>query len=213
MVASVRRRYEVLYSIASLLKFELWMTSCAQSMTSLSSRIPRGANCRRTALTTRKSWSEVTPKLRIEDCGEAAKAINLRVLIYGASSRRLWRTTTGSDTLYHKSILQPLYQHLSLLDHKRNINLANSIMSDFEDDEIEVDAPAVQSAIQFSSNNTSKGKRSAANLPVELEDTLPWCVQNENITGYGLYLVKGRKVSTRHISRCFRPSRHHCDSQ
>ncbi|GAB7343722.1 hypothetical protein MBLNU457_1701t1 [Dothideomycetes sp. NU457] len=47
-------------------------------------------------------------------------------------------------------------------------------MSDFEDDEMEVDAPAVQSAIQFSSNNTSKGKRSAANLPVEAEDTLPW---------------------------------------
>ncbi|KAK8213354.1 Subunit of heteropentameric Replication factor C (RF-C) [Zalaria obscura] len=47
-------------------------------------------------------------------------------------------------------------------------------MSDFEDDEMDVDAPAVQSAINFSSNNSSKGKRSAANLPVELEDTLPW---------------------------------------
>lgn len=47
-------------------------------------------------------------------------------------------------------------------------------MSDFEDDEMDVDAPAVQSAINFSSNNTAKGKRSAANLPVEAEDTLPW---------------------------------------
>lgn len=47
-------------------------------------------------------------------------------------------------------------------------------MSDFEDDEMDVDAPAVQSAIQFSSNSDTKGKRSAANLPVEAEDTLPW---------------------------------------
>lgn len=48
-------------------------------------------------------------------------------------------------------------------------------MSDFEDDEMDVDAPAVQSAITFSSNEQSaKGKRSAANLPVEAEDSLPW---------------------------------------
>ncbi|KAF2142820.1 uncharacterized protein K452DRAFT_326077 [Aplosporella prunicola CBS 121167] len=47
-------------------------------------------------------------------------------------------------------------------------------MSDFEDDEMDVDAPAVQSAIEFSSANTQKGKRSAANLPVEAQDTLPW---------------------------------------
>ncbi|EON66502.1 replication factor C subunit 3/5 [Coniosporium apollinis CBS 100218] len=47
-------------------------------------------------------------------------------------------------------------------------------MSDFEDDEMDLDAPAVQSAINFSSNNTAKGKRTAANLPVEAEDTLPW---------------------------------------
>jgi len=46
-------------------------------------------------------------------------------------------------------------------------------MSDFEDDEMDVDAPAVQSAISFSAES-SKGKRSAANLPVEAEDTLPW---------------------------------------
>lgn len=47
-------------------------------------------------------------------------------------------------------------------------------MSDFEDDEMDVDAPAVQSAIEFSSASNSKGKRSAANLPVEAEDSLPW---------------------------------------
>ncbi|KAK4987487.1 Subunit of heteropentameric Replication factor C (RF-C) [Elasticomyces elasticus] len=48
-------------------------------------------------------------------------------------------------------------------------------MSDYEDDDMDVDAPAVKSAIQFSSDsNNAKGKRSAANLPVEAEDTLPW---------------------------------------
>jgi replication factor C subunit 3/5 len=48
-------------------------------------------------------------------------------------------------------------------------------MSDYED-EMDVDAPA-QKASLFSSDNTgTKGKRSAANLPVEAEDTLPWYV-------------------------------------
>ena len=46
-------------------------------------------------------------------------------------------------------------------------------MSDYEDDDMDIDAPAVQSAISFSAES-SKGKRSAANLPVEAEDTLPW---------------------------------------
>jgi len=48
-------------------------------------------------------------------------------------------------------------------------------MSDFED-EMDVDAPAPQHAIQFSSDSGAKGKRSAANLPVEAEDSLPWYV-------------------------------------
>ena len=51
-------------------------------------------------------------------------------------------------------------------------------MSDFED-EMDVDAPgtAAKDEITFSSNNANaKGKRSAANLPVEAEDSLPWCV-------------------------------------
>ena len=46
-------------------------------------------------------------------------------------------------------------------------------MSDYED-EMDVDAPS--SKVVFSSDNTgAKGKRSAANLPVEAEDSLPWC--------------------------------------
>jgi replication factor C subunit 3/5 len=47
-------------------------------------------------------------------------------------------------------------------------------MSDYED-EMEIDAPASKDSVLFSSDNTnSKGKRSAANLPVEAEDSLPW---------------------------------------
>ena len=49
-------------------------------------------------------------------------------------------------------------------------------MSDFED-EMDVDGPTTSNTITFSSNNTSaKGKRSAANLPIEAEDNLPWLV-------------------------------------
>ncbi len=47
-------------------------------------------------------------------------------------------------------------------------------MSDYDDD-MDVDAPAVHDAVMFNSDNTNtKGKRSAANLPVEAEDSLPW---------------------------------------
>lgn len=46
-------------------------------------------------------------------------------------------------------------------------------MSDFEDDEMDVDNHAADSAMKFSATE-SKGKRSAANLPVEAEDSLPW---------------------------------------
>jgi replication factor C subunit 3/5 len=48
-------------------------------------------------------------------------------------------------------------------------------MSDFEDD-MDVDAPVVHDTVMFSSDNATKGKRSAANLPVEAEDSLPWYV-------------------------------------
>jgi replication factor C subunit 3/5 len=46
-------------------------------------------------------------------------------------------------------------------------------MSDFGD-EMDVDAPAANDTITFSSDNTAKGKRITANLPVEAEDSLPW---------------------------------------
>ncbi|KAI4702772.1 hypothetical protein J4E89_010306 [Alternaria sp. Ai002NY15] len=45
-------------------------------------------------------------------------------------------------------------------------------MSDYED-EMDVDAPAVDNSITFGGDQ-KKGKRSAANLPVEAEDSLPW---------------------------------------
>lgn len=48
-------------------------------------------------------------------------------------------------------------------------------MSDYEDDmEIDVAPIASDSMIFGSDATTSKGKRSAANLPVEAEDSLPW---------------------------------------
>lgn len=47
-------------------------------------------------------------------------------------------------------------------------------MSDYED-EMDVDDAPVKESVTFSSDNTNaKGKRSAANLPVEAEDSLPW---------------------------------------
>ncbi|ROW17329.1 hypothetical protein VPNG_01328 [Cytospora leucostoma] len=46
-------------------------------------------------------------------------------------------------------------------------------MSDFEDG-MDIDVPPPPKDITFSSNNAAKGKRSAANLPVEAEDSLPW---------------------------------------
>jgi len=39
--------------------------------------------------------------------------------------------------------------------------------------DVDGDAPA-RDSLMFSSDNTAKGKRSAANLPVEAEDSLPW---------------------------------------
>lgn len=59
-------------------------------------------------------------------------------------------------------------------------------MSDYEDD-MDVDAPPVKESITFSSANTNaKGKRSAANLPVEAEDSLPWYGPNQNLPAHGL---------------------------
>lgn len=47
-------------------------------------------------------------------------------------------------------------------------------MSDF-DGEMDVDDPPSKNAAQFSSDNTNgRGKRIAADLPIEAEDVLPW---------------------------------------
>ena len=47
-------------------------------------------------------------------------------------------------------------------------------MSDVEDG-MDLDEPVAHDDVTFSAANTSsKGKRSAANLPVEAEDSLPW---------------------------------------
>lgn len=48
-------------------------------------------------------------------------------------------------------------------------------MSDIED-EMDFDAPNADTSVSFG-GDTKKGKRSAANLPVEAEDSLPWFVQ------------------------------------
>ncbi|KAJ8120387.1 hypothetical protein ONZ43_g2893 [Nemania bipapillata] len=53
-------------------------------------------------------------------------------------------------------------------------------MSDFED-EMDVDGPP-SNDIVFSSDNTAKGKRSSANLPVEAEDSLPWVEKYRPVT-------------------------------
>lgn len=47
-------------------------------------------------------------------------------------------------------------------------------MSDYGDD-MDVDVPVSKNTVQFSSDNTSgKYKRTAADLPVEAQDNLPW---------------------------------------
>lgn len=63
-------------------------------------------------------------------------------------------------------------------------------MSDYEDD-MDLDGPKKDEAITFSSDNTNaKGKRSAANLPVEAEDNLPWYVPSRS--NYNLQLTRER---------------------
>lgn len=44
-------------------------------------------------------------------------------------------------------------------------------MSDYED-EMDVDAPSKD--VQFSSENASGKKRTAADLPIQAQDNLPW---------------------------------------
>jgi hypothetical protein len=73
-------------------------------------------------------------------------------------------------------------------------------MSDFED-EMDVDAPVADSSITFG-GDPKKGKRSAANLPVEAEDSLPWFVAPTTCASTIADLVKGRKVPTKLPRRC-----------
>ncbi|KAK0634268.1 DNA replication factor C-like protein [Bombardia bombarda] len=54
-------------------------------------------------------------------------------------------------------------------------------MSDFED-EMDIDAPPAKDITFSSGDNAAKGKRSAANLPVEAEDSLPWVEKYRPVT-------------------------------
>ncbi|RKU41455.1 hypothetical protein DL546_002496 [Coniochaeta pulveracea] len=53
-------------------------------------------------------------------------------------------------------------------------------MSDFED-EMDIDVPLTKD-VKFSTGSGEKGKRSAANLPVEAEDSLPWVEKYRPVT-------------------------------
>lgn len=66
-------------------------------------------------------------------------------------------------------------------------------MSDFED-EMDVDAPVADTSIAFG-GESKKGKRSAANLPVEAEDSLPWYAMNIPLLAL-TNLAQGGEVST-----------------
>ena len=62
-------------------------------------------------------------------------------------------------------------------------------MSDYGD-EMDVDEPPVKESVLFSSDNTNaKGKRSAANLPIEAEDSLPWYLPIVLAEGAGLIII------------------------
>lgn len=77
-------------------------------------------------------------------------------------------------------------------------------MSDYED-EMDVDAPK---DVQFSSDNASGKKRTAADLPIEAQDNLPWYVCY--LFGQHPLLItgQGREISTEQPGRCVRPPRH-----
>jgi hypothetical protein len=72
-------------------------------------------------------------------------------------------------------------------------------MSDYED-EMDIDAPVADTAISF--GGEKKGKRTAANLPVEAEDSLPWYVVELHAMEEILIHVKGRKVPAKLTRRC-----------
>jgi hypothetical protein len=52
-------------------------------------------------------------------------------------------------------------------------------MSDYEDDDMDIDGPSTKD-VAFTSSTNAKGKRIVADLPVEAEDNLPWSVYLAN---------------------------------
>jgi len=103
------------------------------------------------------------------------------------------------------SCTRPADDHYNHISSCLNFSVNTpAIMSDYED-EMDVDAPAAQSSIQFSSNSNEKGKRSAANLPVELQDTLPWHVSHCYHSISNLTMSQGGEVPTKHSRRRLRP--------
>jgi replication factor C subunit 3/5 len=85
--------------------------------------------------------------------------------------------TAGAGRVPNRVLLRNVesgFDHTSKHHNQPNLATSTAIMSDYEDD-MDVDVPREDIAVQFSSSNTgNKGKRSAANLPVEIEDNLPW---------------------------------------
>ncbi|CZT11379.1 related to replication factor C chain Rfc3 [Rhynchosporium agropyri] len=77
-------------------------------------------------------------------------------------------------------------------------------MSDYEDD-MDIDAPPARDTVLFGSDNTnSKGKRSAAYLPVEAEDSLPWVEKYrpdtlEDVSGHQDILATINKFRLPHL--------------
>lgn len=84
-------------------------------------------------------------------------------------------------------------------------------MSDYEDEEMDdVDQGGnLQDAMTFSASNTNaKGKRTAANLPVEAEDSLPWYLSADLPVETYSDRPQGRKVPPKHPRRRLRTSRY-----
>ena len=97
---------------------------------------------------------------------------------HGVGARKASASETAKTPRLLGLLRKALYIRVSRLElHITATSLAAPTiakMSDYED-EMDVDAPPVKESIIFSSDNTNaKGKRSAANLPVEAEDNLPW---------------------------------------
>ena len=83
-------------------------------------------------------------------------------------------------------------------------------MSDAED--MDVDGGGLQDAMTFSARATEKkGKSSAANLPIEAQDSLPWCADGLHIILLEPFMLtsnlKGGKVSAGHLGRRIWPQR------